>query len=56
MLSILPLSILFAAVGSSIGGIVLDGNVYSLVRNMLAVSLAVTLLVALKMVIKKIAK
>ena len=56
MLSILPLSILFAAVGSSIGGIVLDGNAYSLVKNMLAISLAVTLLVALKMVVKKVTK
>lgn len=56
MLSIFPLSILFAAVGSSIGGIVLDGNAYSLVKNMLIISLAVTLLVVLKMVIKKITK
>lgn len=56
MLSILPLSILFAAVGSSVGGIVLDGNAYSLVKNMLAISLAVTLLVVLKIVFKKITK
>lgn len=56
MLSILPLSIVFAAVGSSIGGIVLDGNAYSLVKNMLAISLAVTLLVVLKMVVKRITK
>ncbi len=56
VLSIFPLSILFAAVGSSIGGIVLDGNVYRLVKGMLVVSLAVTLLVVLKMVVKKITK
>ena len=56
MLSIFPLSIVFAAVGSSIGGIVLDGNTHSLVKNMLAISLAVTLLVVLKRVINKIAK
>ena len=54
MLSILPLSILFAGIGSSIGGIVLDGNVHALVKDMLAVSLAMTLLVVLKIVITKI--
>lgn len=54
MLSILPLSVLFAAIGSSIGGIVLDGNAYALVKDMLAISLAVTLLVVLKIVITKI--
>lgn len=56
MLTIVPLSILFAGVGSSIGGIVLDGDVYKLVKDMLAISLAVTLLVVLKIVIKKITK
>ncbi len=56
LLSILPLSVLFAAMGSSIGGIVLDGDAYRLVKDMLAVSLAVTLLVALKVVVKRITK
>jgi uncharacterized membrane protein YdjX (TVP38/TMEM64 family) len=56
ILTIVPLSILFAAVGSSIGGIVLDGDVYKLVKDMLAISLAVTLLVVLKIVVKKITK
>jgi uncharacterized membrane protein YdjX (TVP38/TMEM64 family) len=56
LLSIVPLGMLFAAVGSSIGGIVLEGDVYSLVKNILAISLAVVLLVALKMAIRKFAK
>ncbi len=56
ILTIVPLSILFAGVGSSIGGIVLDGDVYKLVKDMLAISLAVTLLVVLKIVAKKITK
>lgn len=56
MLTIVPLSILFAGVGSSIGGIVLDGDVYKLVKDMLAISLAVTLLIVLKIVIRKIVK
>jgi uncharacterized membrane protein YdjX (TVP38/TMEM64 family) len=56
LLSILPLSILFAAVGSSIGGVVLDGNVYKLVKDLMAISLAVTLLVSLRVVIKRVAK
>ncbi len=56
LLSILPLSVLFAAVGSSIGGVVLDGNVYKLVKDLMAISLAVTLLVSLRVVIKKVAK
>jgi len=56
MLSILPLSILFAAIGSSLRGIALDGNAYPLVKNMLAISLAVVLLVALKMVIRRLSK
>ncbi|WP_372522576.1 TVP38/TMEM64 family protein [Sulfuricaulis sp.] len=53
LLSIAPLCILFAAIGSSIGGIVLHGDAYTLVKDMLAISLAVTLLVALKMAVKK---
>jgi uncharacterized membrane protein YdjX (TVP38/TMEM64 family) len=56
VISVLPLSVLFAAVGSSIGGVVLDGNVYKLVKDLMAISLAVTLLVSLRVVIKKIAK
>jgi len=56
LLSILPLSVLFAAMGSSIGGIILDGDAYRLVKDMLAVSLGVTLLVVLKIVVKKITK
>lgn len=55
-LSILPLGILFAGIGSSIGGIVLDGNAYTLVKDMLAVSLAVTLLVVLRILAKKFAR
>jgi hypothetical protein len=47
---------LFSAVGYSIGGIILDGDAYSLVKNMLAISLAVTLIVVLKMVVKRITK
>lgn len=56
ILTIVPLSILFAGVGSSIGGIVLDGDVYKLVKDMLAISLGVTLFVVLKIVVKKITK
>lgn len=56
VLSILPLCLLFAAIGSSIGGIVLSGDAYGLVKDMLAISLAVTLIVALKMVIKRITR
>jgi uncharacterized membrane protein YdjX (TVP38/TMEM64 family) len=56
ILSIAPLSMLFSAVGYSIGGIILDGDAYSLVKNMLAISLAVTLIVVLKMVVKRITK
>jgi len=56
LLSIAPLCILFAAIGSSIGGIILHGDAYRLVKDMLAVSLAVTLLVALKMIVKRVMK
>lgn len=56
LLSILPLSVLFAGIGSSIGGIVLYGNAYTLVKDMLAVSFAVTALVALRILAKKIAR
>lgn len=56
MLAIFPLSILFAAVGSSIGGIVLDGDGYKLIKDILAVSLAVTLFVGLKTVVRRITK
>ena len=55
-LTIVPLSILFAGVGSSIGGIVLDGDFYKMVKDMLAISLAVTLIVALKMMVKRVMK
>ena len=55
-LTIVPLSILFAGVGSSIGGIVLDGDFYKMVKDMLAISLAVTLIVALKMTVKRVMK
>lgn len=37
VLSILPLSIAFAAVGHSIGSIVLEGDAYALLRNLLVV-------------------
>ena len=56
ILSIFPLCVLFAAVGSSIGGIILDANTHSLLKNILAISLAVTLLSLLKIVIKRIVK
>ena len=56
LLSIAPLCILFAAIGSSIGGIILDGDAYRLAKDILAVSLAVTLIVALKMTVKRVMK
>jgi len=56
MLSIFPLCIVFAAVGSSIGGIVLDWKTHSLVKDLVAISLAVTLLVLLKKLINTITK
>jgi uncharacterized membrane protein YdjX (TVP38/TMEM64 family) len=56
LLSILPLCIIFAGIGSSIGGIVLEGDFYQLVRDMLAISMAVTLLVIFKLVISRITK
>ena len=56
LISITPASILFAGVGSSIGGIALDGNTYQFIKDVLAISLAVTLLVMLKIVIKRVAR
>ena len=56
VLSILPLSIAFAAVGHSIGSIVLEGDAYALLRNLLVVSLAVTAIVFLRVAMKKISK
>lgn len=53
LISIVPLSILFASLGSSVGGIVLEGDIYRLVKDMLAVSLAVTLLIVLKIAVKR---
>jgi uncharacterized membrane protein YdjX (TVP38/TMEM64 family) len=53
VLSILPLSIAFAAVGHSIGSIVLEGDAYALLKNILVISLAVTVLVLLRMAMKK---
>ena len=55
ILSIAPLCVIFAGVGSSIGGIVLNGNAYALMKDIVAISLAVTLLVALKILLKRIA-
>jgi len=54
MLSILPLSFTFAAIGHSIGSIVLEGDVHSLLRSLVLVSLAVTVLVLLRVAVKRI--
>jgi len=54
VLSIAPLCFIFAGVGSSIGGIVLNGNAYALMKDVMVVSLAVTLLVALKILLRRI--
>jgi len=56
LLAITPLSLLIAAMGSSIGDIVLQEEAYGLMKNILAVLLAVTLLFALKIVIRRLIK
>jgi uncharacterized membrane protein YdjX (TVP38/TMEM64 family) len=56
ILSIAPLTILFAAIGHSIGGLVLEGSSYALVRNLMIVSVSVTLLIALRTIFRRKSK
>lgn len=53
ILSIAPLTILFAAIGHSIGGFVLQGSSYALVKNIMIVSVSITLLVILRAMFKR---
>ncbi len=52
-LFILPPSFMFAMIGDSIGGIVLTGEAYSLVQNVLVISAVLTLLLALRVFMKR---
>lgn len=56
VLSIAPLSIVFAAVGHSLGGIVLGGDAGILLEDIMIMSLAVTSLVFLRMAVRRMAK
>ncbi len=52
-LFILPPSLMFSMIGDSIGGIVLTGEAYSLVQNVLVISAVLTLLLALRVAMKR---
>lgn len=56
VLSIAPLSIVFAAVGHSLGGIVLGGDAGILLEDIMIMSLVVTSLVFLRMAVRRMAK
>ena len=54
--SILPLCLLFAAIGSSIGSLVFGDDAYTLMRNVVTVSLALTTIVVGRIVLKRYAE
>ena len=49
-----PLAVLFASIGHSLNGIILEGDAYVLVRNIFVASVAITLLLILRLLIKRV--
>lgn len=53
LIPIIPMCLVNAAIGHSIGSIVLDGDAYALFRNLLLVSLAISVFVVLKIIVRR---